>query len=183
MDEIKKMIRFDYVNCIGIGGKYAYIFAALAFAACLLGAYPAALGFIIAPLALFSPVETIRKGDFMKIYGLLPVKRESIIKALFAEILIPQTIGGILGELCLLISRAIGESGIRQYGSQHGEYGSELQQLVRAAGGGTCYVNGNNLPILRDKGDKRRHRCYRCVHTVPCNYGRADDRLFHHARL
>ena len=112
MDEIKKMMRFDYVNCIGIGGKYAYIFCAVIFAACLLGAYPAAVGFMVAPLALFSPIEAVRKGDFMKIYGLLPVKRESVIKALFAEILIPQTIGGILGELCLLISRAVGESGI-----------------------------------------------------------------------
>ena len=112
MDEIKKMIWFDYVNCINIGGKYAFIFAALIFVACLLGTYPAAIGFIIAPLALFSPIEAVRKGDFMKIYGLLPVKRESIIKALFAEIIIPQVIGGILGELCLLISRAIGESGI-----------------------------------------------------------------------
>ncbi|MBO7395475.1 MAG: hypothetical protein J6U16_05095 [Ruminococcus sp.] len=112
MDEIKKMIQFDYINCIGIGGRYAFIIAVLFFAASLLGAYPAAIGFIIAPLALFSPIETVRKGDFMKIYGLLPVKRESVIKALFAEIIIPQTIGGILGELCLLISRAVGESGI-----------------------------------------------------------------------
>lgn len=112
MDEIKKMVRFDYINCIGIGGKYAFIFTALFFAACLLGIYPAAIGFMIAPLALFSPIEAVRKGDFMKVYGLLPVKRESVIKALFAEIIIPQTIGGILGELCLLIARAVGESGI-----------------------------------------------------------------------
>ncbi len=129
MDEIKKMIRFDYINCIGIGGKYAYIFAALIFVACLLGAYPAALGFIIAPLALFSPIETIRKGDFMKIYGLLPVKREAVIKALFAEILIPQTIGGILGELCLLISRAIGESGILPMFIQEHTYDSTAASM------------------------------------------------------
>ena len=113
MDEIKKMIRFDYINCISIGGKYAFVFAALCIALCLLGAAPIACGFfLVTPLALFSPIETVRKGDFMKIYGLLPVKRESVIKALFAEVIIPQIIGGLMAEIGLLISSIIGKSGI-----------------------------------------------------------------------
>ncbi|MBR4361118.1 MAG: hypothetical protein IKP42_00050 [Ruminococcus sp.] len=110
MNNVLKMIRFDYSITKGLGAKYAYYFAALCTVGCLLGCFPAAAGFVIFPFALFSPLENVRKGDFMKIYGLLPIERRYVTRALFAEIAYPQIAGGIVCELLLLVTRAVGEA-------------------------------------------------------------------------
>ncbi|MCR5707674.1 MAG: hypothetical protein K6G82_05320 [Ruminococcus sp.] len=134
MNNVLKMIRFDYSITKGLGAKYAYYFAALCTVGCLSGCFPAAFGFVIIPFALFSPLETIRKGDFMKIYGLLPIERRYVTRALFAEIAYPQIAGGIVCELLLLITRAVGEARL---------YPSYLQEHI---------YDENKLNILANLG-------------------------------
>lgn len=112
MNETLKMVKFDYSVVKDVGAKYVWIFAVICTVLSLAGMFPAALGFLLFPLGLFSPIQTVRKGDFMKIYGLLPIRREYITRALFSEIVFPQLIGGGICELLLLISRAIGKSHI-----------------------------------------------------------------------
>lgn len=134
MKNVLKMMRFDYSITKGIGGKYAFYFPIIFTVMCLIGFFPAALGFVVTPFALYAPLETVRKGDFMKIYGLLPMERRYVTKALFAEIAYPQIIGGIACELLLLITRAVGEARL---------YPSYLQEHI---------YDENKLNILANLG-------------------------------
>ncbi len=134
MKNVLKMMRFDYSITQGIGGKYAFYFAIICTVICLIGFFPAAIGFLLFPFALYSPLETVRKGDFMKIYGILPVERRYVTKALFAEIAIPQIIGGIACELLLLVTRAIGEARLYPAFLQEKVYDDNAQNIVSTLG-------------------------------------------------
>ena len=134
MKNVLKMMRFDYSITKGIGGKYAFYFAIIFTVMCLIGFFPAALGFVVTPFALYAPLETVRKGDFMKIYGLLPMERRYVTKALFAEIAYPQIIGGIACELLLLVTGAIGKAHLYPAFLQEKLYDDNTQQLISTLG-------------------------------------------------
>lgn len=134
MKNVLKMMRFDYSITKGIGGKYAFYFAIIFTVMCLIGFFPAALGFVVTPFALYAPLETVRKGDFMKIYGLLPMERRYVTKALFAEIAYPQIIGGIACELLLLVTGAIGKAHLYPAFLQKKLYDDNTQQLISTLG-------------------------------------------------
>lgn len=104
MDEILKMVRFDYISVKNLTAQYVFGFIGLSF---LMALFHIPLGLLCIPAAvmLFAPVQTIAGSECKKLYGMLPVSRSAVTRAMFAEIIVPLFIGEILAFIFLIASR------------------------------------------------------------------------------
>lgn len=108
MKEIMKMIRFDFITVkqLSLPTFLGFFIICLLLAVC--GAFHAVLGVIVFAVftSVFAPVQQVMQGDQRRIYGILPVKRETVIKANFAE----NTAAMLLGEAAAIVMTVIGEA-------------------------------------------------------------------------
>ena len=104
MNDIMKMIRFDLISVSRLTVPYVAIFAAICIIASL---FSLPIGFfcIISFIMIIAPVQGINNSRCKRLYGMLPVGRSSVIKALFTEITVTMFAGELLTFLCLLLVR------------------------------------------------------------------------------
>lgn len=107
MKEIMKMIRFDFITVkqLSMPNFLGFIIICTILSVC--GVFHAVLGVIVFTMftSIFSPIQQVMQGDQRKIYGVLPVKREAVIKANFAE----NTGTMLIGEIAAIALTVIGD--------------------------------------------------------------------------
>ena len=103
MNDVLKMIRFDYISVKTLTVPYIIGFIAICLVLALFGIPLGAFCFAAAA-AVFAPVQELADSDSRKIYGILPVGREAVTRAAFLEMTVPLLIGEILSLIFLVIS-------------------------------------------------------------------------------
>ena len=104
MNEMMKMIRFDLITVSRLTVPYVAIFVAVSIIASLFGltfGILCGLNFVM----IIAPIQGINNSSCKRLYGMLPVRRSSVIKALFTEMFVTMFIGELLSFLCLFICR------------------------------------------------------------------------------
>lgn len=105
MQDILKMIRFDYITVKSFTVPYVVGFIVISFVLALFG-IPLGVFSFVALMAIFGPVQELANSDTRKIYGILPVHRDAVIRAVFMEIIVPLFVGELLSLVLLLISNS-----------------------------------------------------------------------------
>lgn len=105
MKDILKMIRFDYITVRSLTVPYVIGFIGISFVLSLFG-IPLGVFCVAALLAIFAPVQELANSDSEKIYGILPVRRDTVTRAAFLEMIVPLFVGELLSFLFLFISSA-----------------------------------------------------------------------------
>lgn len=105
MKDVLKMIRFDYIAVRPLTVPYVAGFVAVSLALSLFG-IPLGVFCFAALAAIFVPVQELANSDSGKIYGILPVRRDAVIRAAFLEMIVPLFAGELLSLLLLLISNS-----------------------------------------------------------------------------
>lgn len=105
MNDVLKMIRFDYISVKTLTVPYIIGFIAICLVLALFGIPLGAFCFAAAA-AVFAPVQELADSDSRKIYGILPVGREAVTRAAFLEMTVPLLIGEILSLIFLVISNS-----------------------------------------------------------------------------
>ena len=103
MKDVLKMVKFDYVISKG-SLPVVIIFLTVCL---IMSVFGIAFGVIaaFAPVLIFAQKQIEENADFRRIYGILPVKRSTVITADFAEMIVPLLIGEIIGLVFFYISR------------------------------------------------------------------------------
>ena len=104
MNDMMKMIRFDLISVSGLTVPYVAIFVVVSIIASLFGltfGILCGLNFVM----IIAPIQGINNSSCKRLYGMLPVRRSSVIKALFTELFVTMFIGELLSFLCLFICR------------------------------------------------------------------------------
>ena len=104
MNDMMKMIRFDFISVSRLTVPYAAIFVVVSIIASLFGltfGILCSVNFVM----IIAPIQGINNSSCKKLYGMLPVRRSSVIKALFTEIFVTMFIGELLSFLCLFLCR------------------------------------------------------------------------------
>lgn len=105
MNDMMKMIRFDLITISRLTVPYVAIFVVVSVIASLFGltfGILCVLNFVM----IIAPIQGINNSSCKRLYGMLPVRRSSVIKALFTEIFVTMFIGELLSFLCLFICRS-----------------------------------------------------------------------------
>lgn len=105
MQDILKMIRFDYFTVKSFTVPYVIGFIMISFVLSLFG-IPLGVFCFVALMAVFGPVQELANSDTRRIYGILPVRRDAVTRAAFMEIIIPLFAGELLSLVLLLISNS-----------------------------------------------------------------------------
>ncbi|MBD5145286.1 MAG: hypothetical protein HDT21_05150 [Ruminococcus sp.] len=105
MNDVLKMIRFDYISVRSLTVPYIIGFIALSLVLALFGIPLGAFCFAAAA-AVFAPVQELADSDSRKIYGILPVGRDAVTKAAFLEMTVPLLTGEMLSLIFLAISNS-----------------------------------------------------------------------------
>ncbi|WP_294413811.1 hypothetical protein [uncultured Ruminococcus sp.] len=104
MNDIMKMIRFDLITVSRLTVPYVAIFVVVSIIASLFG-LPIGILCVVSFIMIIAPVQGINNSSCKKLYGMLPVRRSAVIKALFTEIIVTMFAGELLTFLCLLLVR------------------------------------------------------------------------------
>ena len=104
MNDIMKMIRFDLISVSRLTVPYVAIFAAVCIIAALFS-LPIGIFCVVSFVMIIAPVQGINNSSCKRLYGMLPVNRSAVIKALFIEITFTLFAGELLAFLCFLIVR------------------------------------------------------------------------------
>lgn len=104
MNDIMKMIRFDLITVSRLTVPYVAVFVAVSIIASLFGLTFGILC-VVNFVMIIAPIQGINNSSCKRLYGMLPVRRSAVIKALFTEIFITMFIGELLSFLCLFICR------------------------------------------------------------------------------
>ena len=104
MNDIMKMIRFDLISVSRLTVPYVAIFAAVCIIAALFS-LPIGIFCVVSFIMIIAPVQGINNSSCKRLYGMLPVSRSAVIKALFIEITVTLFAGELLAFLCFLIVR------------------------------------------------------------------------------
>lgn len=104
MNDIMKMIRFDLISVSSLTVPYVAIFAVVCIIAALFS-LPIGLLCVVSFVMIIAPVQGINNSSCKKLYGMLPVRRSDVIKALFTEMTVTMLAGELLTFLCLLLCR------------------------------------------------------------------------------
>ncbi len=104
MNDIMKMIRFDLISVSRLTVPYVAIFAVVCIIAALFS-LPIGIFCVVSFVMIIAPVQGINNSSCKKLYGMLPVSRSAVIKALFIEITVTMFAGELLSFLCFLITR------------------------------------------------------------------------------
>ena len=104
MNDIMKMIRFDLISVSRLTVPYVALFAAVSIIAALFS-LPIGILCVVSFVMIIAPVQGINNSSCKKLYGMLPVRRSAVIKALFTEITITMLAGELLSLLCMLLCR------------------------------------------------------------------------------
>lgn len=104
MNDIMKMIRFDLISVSRLTVPYVAIFAAVCIIAALFS-LPIGIFCVVSFVMIIAPVQGINNSSCKRLYGMLPVSRSAVIKALFIEITVTLFAGELLAFLCFLIVR------------------------------------------------------------------------------
>lgn len=105
MNDMMKMIRFDLISVSSLTVPYVAIFVVVSIIASLFGltfGILCGLNFVM----IIAPIQGINNSSCKRLYGMLPVRRSAVIKALFTEIFVTMFIGELLSFLCLFIGRS-----------------------------------------------------------------------------
>ena len=105
MNEMMKMIRFDLITVRRLTAPYVAIFVAVSIIASLFGLTFGILC-VVNFVMIIAPIQGINNSSCKRLYGMLPVRRSAVIKALFTEIFVTMFIGELLSFLCLFIGRS-----------------------------------------------------------------------------
>ena len=105
MNEMMKMIRFDLITVSRLTAPYVAIFVAVSIIASLFGLTFGILC-VVNFVMIIAPIQGINNSSCKRLYGMLPVRRSAVIKALFTEIFVTMFIGELLSFLCLFIGRS-----------------------------------------------------------------------------
>ena len=104
MNDIMKMIRFDLISVSRLTVPYVAIFGVV----CIIAAFfsiPIGIFCVVSFVMIIAPVQGINNSSCKRLYGMLPVRRSAVIKALFIEITVTMLAGELLTFLCFLITR------------------------------------------------------------------------------
>ena len=104
MNDITKMIRFDLISVSRLTVPYVAIFVVVCVIAALFS-FPLGLLCIVSFIMIIAPVQGINNSSCKRLYGMLPVRREAVIKAFFTEMTVTMFAGELLTFLCLLLVR------------------------------------------------------------------------------
>lgn len=105
MNDVLKMIRFDYIAVRSLTVPYVIGFTAVCLVLALFG-IPLGVFCFAAAAAVFAPAQELARSDTRKIYGILPVGREAVTRAAFLEMTVPLFIGELLSLIFLAISNS-----------------------------------------------------------------------------
>ncbi|MDE6709269.1 MAG: hypothetical protein K2J76_02130 [Oscillospiraceae bacterium] len=105
MNDVLKMIRFDYITVKSLTVPYVIGFIALCLVLALFG-IPLGVFCFAAAAAVFAPVQELASSDTRKIYGILPIHRDAVTRTAFIEMIVPLFIGELLSLIFLLISNS-----------------------------------------------------------------------------
>ena len=105
MNDIMKMIRFDLISVSRLTVPYVAIFAVVSIIAALFS-LPVGILCVVSFIMIIAPVQGINNSSCKKLYGMLPVRRSAVIKALFTEITVTMLAGELLSFMCLFIVRS-----------------------------------------------------------------------------
>ena len=111
MKDILKMMRFDFISCLGTSGTAGT--ATTVFGVILI-VFFLAFGFFISPVfaftfiavagALIVPLQSAKKDDLGRLYGVLPIKRRNITRARFLYIYLLHIVGFVIALLLAFTS-------------------------------------------------------------------------------
>lgn len=104
MNDIMKMIRFDLISVSRLTVPYVALFVVVCIIAALFS-IPIGIFCIISFVMIIAPIQGINNSSCKRLYGMLPVHRSAVIKALFTEITVTMFAGELLSFLCFLITR------------------------------------------------------------------------------
>ena len=85
MNDMMKMIRFDLISVSRLTVPYIVIFVVVSIIASLLGLTFGILC-VVSFVMIIAPIQGINNSSCKRLYGMLPVRRSAVIKALFTEI-------------------------------------------------------------------------------------------------
>lgn len=102
MNDIMKMIRFDLISVSRLTVPYVAIFVVVSVIAALFS-LPIGVLCIVSFVMIIAPVQGINNSSCKRLYGMLPVRRSAVIKALYAEITVTMFAGELLTFLCFLL--------------------------------------------------------------------------------
>lgn len=105
MNDMMKMIRFDLITVSRLTVPYIAIFVVVSIIASLFGLTFGILC-VVSFVMIIAPIQGINNSSCKRLYGMLPVRRSTVIKALFTEIFVTMFIGELLSFLCLFIGRS-----------------------------------------------------------------------------
>lgn len=104
MNDIMKMIRFDLISVSRLTVPYVAIFGVV----CIIAAFfsiPIGIFCVVSFVMIIAPVQGVNNSSCKRLYGMLPVRRSAVIKALFIEITATMFAGELLTFLCFIITR------------------------------------------------------------------------------
>ena len=104
MNDMMKMIRFDLISVSRLTVPYIVIFVVVSIIASLFGLTFGILC-VVSFVMIIAPIQGINNSSCKRLYGMLPVRRSAVIKALFTEIFVTIFIGELLSFLCLFLCR------------------------------------------------------------------------------
>jgi hypothetical protein len=104
MNDMMKMIRFDLISVSRLTVPYVVIFVVVSIISALFS-LPIGILCVVSFIMIIAPVQGINNSSCKKLYGMLPVQRSTVIKALFTEIIVTMFAGELLTFLCLLLVR------------------------------------------------------------------------------
>ena len=105
MNDMMKMIRFDLISVSSLTVPYVAIFAAASIILALFS-LPVGILCVVSYIMIIAPVQGLNNSSCKRLYGMLPVRRSAVIKALFTEITVTMLAGELLSLLCLLLCRS-----------------------------------------------------------------------------
>ncbi len=134
MKDILKMLQFDYITVKSLTVRYVIGFIMLSF---LLALFKIPLGMLcmIATVTLFAPVQTISNSECKKLYGMIPIQRSAVTRAMFLELIGSLVTGELFSYLFLQISKyakldALFPEEIRYWISDMFDYSSKYANIT-----------------------------------------------------